>query len=297
MRTKLELPKVKSGYRFDVDISKTCWFRLGGTVDVLFKPQDLDDLQYFLRNKPNGLSCMVLGVGSNILVRDRGIRGVVIRLGRGFNYAHHEGQELTVGASTLDLNVAMYCMENSLSGLEFLAGIPGTIGGALAMNAGAYGSDISKCLISAKAIDMNSGEIRTFHPDEIGYGYRHKRLGNNWIFVEAKLHVNAGEQQVIKTEIEGIQQARGSTQPIKSRTSGSTFKNPEGQSAWRLIDAAGLRGFRIGGAMVSDQHCNFFINDNNATAEDMENLINIVRQRVFAHSGVMLQPEIKIVGD
>lgn len=290
-----QLPKVQGDYRENANLGKICWFQVGGVADVLFKPKDTDDLSNFLKNKPKNIPHVVIGVGSNLLIRDAGFRGVVIRLGREFNFIKHDSSAVYTGAATLDVNVATYSQMEAISGLEFLAGIPGTIGGALAMNAGAYGTEIKDVLITAKAVN-DLGEIREFRAQDIGYVYRGKSLGNEWVFTECALKGAAGDKNVIKEKIEKIQSDRSSTQPIKSRTGGSTFKNPEGYKAWELIDKAGCRGLQIGGARVSDMHCNFFINTGDATASDLENLILEVKRRVKESSGVDLNAEIKIIG-
>ena len=292
------LPKIEGKYRFDSSLSSMCWFKVGGGADVVFIPKNAKDLKLFLHNKPKGIPCTVIGAGSNILVRDRGIKGIVIKLGRGFNYISHDDEHVTVGAAVMDINVALYAQEYGLYGLEFLAGIPGNIGGALVMNAGAYGSDISQILHSAAAINKNDGQIKDFYVEEIGYKYRGNSLGNEWIFIEAKFkNLGYGDKELIKSKVMQIKQERLDTQPVKSRTGGSTFKNPEEQKAWELIDQAGCRGLTIGGAQVSDKHCNFIINNGDATAQDIEDLIITVQKRVHENSGVTLEPEIKILGE
>lgn len=290
----IKLPEIRGSYRTDADLGKQCWFQVGGKADLLFKPLDAEDLISFLKAYNNATPIFILGVGSNLLINDDGFRGCVIRLGRGFSYTRREGDNIICGAGCLDLNVARYALEEKLGGLEFLSGIPGTIGGALAMNAGAYGREIVDVLVSATAVNKN-GEVRIFSPEEIGYFYRGKALDDSWIFTEATLKASPADPQAISNTMEAIQQQRQQTQPIKSRTSGSTFRNPEGQKAWELIDAAGCRGMEIGGAQVSPMHCNFFINTGGATAQNIIDLIATVKQRVYQHSGVMLHEEIKII--
>ncbi len=291
------LPAVKGKYRENAKIGKMSWFNTIGEAEVLFIPEDSEDLCFFLKNKPKDIPIFVFGVGSNTLIRDGGIDGVVIRLGKGFNKLSLSEVEFNIitGAAVLDVNVATFCLENGITGLEFLSGIPGTIGGALAMNAGAYGNDISKVLVSAKAVNLN-GELRTFNVDEIGYSYRKKGLGKEWIFYEAELQGQKGDAGLIEERINIIQAKRNETQPIKSRTAGSTFKNPDGFKAWELIDKAGCRGMKVGGAQVSTLHCNFLLNSDNATAKDIETLINTVKERVFKKFSIMLEEEILIVG-
>ena len=259
-------------------------------------PADEADLADFLRGKPDDMPVTVIGVGSNLLVRDGGIRGVVIRLGRPFTDAVIKDGDLHVGAGALDLNVAQVAQQAGIAGLEFLSGIPGTIGGALRMNAGAYGSEIKDVLISATAID-SKGIKHTVTPDEMGMSYRHCDLPEDWIFTSAILHGTAGDPDEIAKRMDEIQQARAGSQPIKSRTGGSTFANPVPDRAWEVIDAAGCRGLTIGGAQMSEQHCNFMINTGNATALDLEQLGDEVRKRVKEHSGVELRWEIRRIGE
>lgn len=289
-----ELPEIRGSYRRNADLSKQCWFNVGGAASLLFKPIDADDLSKFLTEYKNRTKIIPLGVGSNILIRDEGFDGCIIRLGRGFNYIHRENNILTCGAACLDINVARYAMEEGIAGLEFLSGIPGTIGGALAMNAGAYGREISDVLISATAVNKN-GETKIFTPDEIGYRYRGKSLDESWIFTEAKLCGAYGDISEISKAIDKIQSEREKTQPIRSKTSGSTFKNTDSYKAWELIDRSGCRGLTIGGAKVSEMHCNFFINTGSASAKNIIDLIETVKERVYKHTGVMLQEEIKII--
>ena len=288
------LPQVRGSYRENADLSKMCWFGVGGIANVFYKPQDAEDLSFFLKNKPKDIPHFVLGVGSNILISDSGFKGVVIRLGREFNYVKFEGDEVIAGAATLDLNVAIASADNGYAGLEFLSGIPGTIGGALQMNAGAYGSEVKDILISAKAIDED-GNIIELKNHDFGFKYRGHNLNNPFIFTEATFQSNRGNAEEIKLKLNEIQEKRASTQPIRSKTGGSTFKNPDGIKAWELIDKAGCRGLKVGGAQVSEKHCNFFINTGDATAQDLEDLMNLVKKRVFETSGIMLHEEIKVI--
>ncbi|MCE2992387.1 MAG: UDP-N-acetylmuramate dehydrogenase [Candidatus Jidaibacter sp.] len=290
------LPKVKGSLRENVNLAKFCWFQVGGIASALYKPQDVADLQFFLKNLDPGIPFFIFGVGSNMLISDKGFPGVAIRLGREFNYAHKITEdELVVGAATLDVNLADFACEHSIAGFEFLSGIPGTIGGALAMNAGAYGSEIKDILISARAVNKD-GELREFGVADLGYFYRGNSLGGDWFFVDARLKGRAGNKLEIMEKIKQIQVERNATQPVRAKTGGSTFKNPEGHKAWQLIDAAGCRGLRIGDAQVSEFHCNFFLNLGSATAADLLNLINEVKERVYKTSGIILKEEIKIVG-
>jgi UDP-N-acetylmuramate dehydrogenase len=290
------LPQVRGNYRQNVNLAKINWFNVGGDAELVFRPEDVHDLSHFLKNKPQDVKVTVLGVGSNLLVRDGGIDGVVIRLGRGFTELKCEGGKITAGAGGLSFNAATFAASNGIAGLEFLSGIPGTIGGALFMNAGAYGSDVSCVLETAEIID-EAGNINTLNAQDIGYVYRGNTLPDGIIFTKGVFLGTRGNREDIENKINEITSTREATQPIKSRTSGSTFKNPEGHKAWQLIDEAGCRGLQIGGAMVSEKHCNFFINTGNATAEDIEILGEEVRRRVKEKSGIELQWEVKIIGN
>lgn len=289
------LPKVRGSYRERVNLSKINWFNAGGEAEVVFRPADTHDLADFLKNKPEDVPVTVLGVGSNLLVRDGGIDGVVIRLGRGFVEIKQQGNAIRAGAGALSFNVAMASAEFGLAGLEFLVGIPGTIGGACAMNAGAYQGDTASVLIEAEAVD-EAGQIHRLTPQDIGYVYRGHTMPEGMIFTGALLKGEPDDKDAITARINQINQQRESSQPIRSRTSGSTFKNPAGKKAWELIDAAGCRGLMVGGAQVSEKHCNFLINTGTASAADIENLGEEVRRRVKAQSGVELEWEIKRIG-
>lgn len=290
------MPKVRGRVRENVMLSESNWFQVGGPAEILFKPDDVQDLAHFLKEKPKDIPVTVIGVGSNLLVRDGGLKGVVIRLGRGFAEIKSEGDLLHAGAGALDVNVAWAAEEQSLTGLEFLSGIPGTIGGALRMNAGAYGSDLSQVLVEAQAVD-SAGEIHTLSLEEMQFTYRHAGIPHDWIFTRATLRGTPGDRKTIAERIHKIAEERASTQPVRARTGGSTFKNPEGHKAWELIDAAGCRGLAMGAAQVSDKHCNFLINNGSATAHELESLGEEVRKRVYAHSGIMLEWEIQRIGE
>jgi UDP-N-acetylmuramate dehydrogenase len=281
--------------RENVDLSKTNWFRVGGPAQYVFKPEDANDLARFLSLLPIDVPVTVLGVGSNVIVRDGGIEGVVIKLGRGFAAITAQGNMMQAGAAALDVNVAQVACEHGIGGMEFLAGIPGTIGGAVRMNAGAYGSDIAQVLRSADIVER-SGVVRTLSAQELGFVYRNSALPEGAIVTSATLQGEAGEASEIANKIREITTAREDTQPVRSRTGGSTFKNPQGHKAWELIDQAGCRGLRRGMAQVSEKHCNFLINTGGATAADLEALGDEVIQRVRAHSGVTLEWEIKRIG-
>ncbi|WP_411576862.1 UDP-N-acetylmuramate dehydrogenase [Terasakiella sp. A23] len=289
------LPAVRGRISANAPLDKITWFRVGGPAEVMFRPADADDLAQFIQNKPDDVPVTFIGVGSNLLVRDGGIPGVVIRLGRNFVSIEVEDNQIIAGAGALDGNVAKVALDNSLSGLEFLSGIPGTIGGALRMNAGAYGREMKDVLVEATAISPE-GEIKTLSLEDMGYSYRHCDLSDDWTFLSARLNGLLADKTDIAAEMQKIQDARGGSQPIRSRTGGSTFANPEGHSAWKLVDEAGCRGLKMGGAQVSEQHCNFLINTGDATAADLEGLGEEVRKRVKETSGVELRWEIKRIG-
>ncbi len=259
---------------------------------MLFRPADVMDLQAFLRDRPKDVPYTVLGAGSNVLVRDGGISGVVIRLGGPFAEVNLENETLTAGAAALDLNVALGAAEMGLSGLEFLSGIPGTIGGAVAMNAGSYGAEIKDVLVSAQILDPD-GQLHILSAEDFGFSYRHSQLPPGWIVVSALLRGTPAPKEDILARIADIRTAREASQPVKGKTGGSTFTNPPGHKAWELIDAAGCRGLVRGGAQVSEKHCNFLINIGSATASDLEDLGEEVRRRVLEHSGVTLEWEIR----
>lgn len=289
------LPRPRGRLVADAPLGPQTWFRTGGPAEVLFRPADVEDLSSFLAALPADVAVTVLGVGSNLLVRDGGVRGVVIRLMRGFTAIAVEGNELVSGAGAPDLNVALTARDHGLAGLEFLSGIPGTIGGAIAMNGGAYGGELSQVLVSAEAVDRR-GAVHRVAAADLGFSYRHSAAPADWIFTSARLRATPGDQLAIARRIAEIDAARTESQP-RSRTGGSTFVNPDGHKAWELIDRAGCRGLRIGEAQVSEKHCNFLINLGAATAAEIEALGEEVRRRVHAHSGVQLTWEIKRIGE
>ena len=290
-----KLPDVRGQYRKGVNLSKLTWFRVGGTAHTFYKPADLEDLKFFLKNKPRDLPVFTLGVGSNLLVRDGGIPGVVIRLGRGFVNVAVKGTSIDVGAGMLDHTVSAIGCQEHLSGLEFLSGIPGTIGGALRMNAGCYGQEMKDCLDVAFAVD-GRGKIHTLTSQDMGFQYRSCAIPEDWIFIGARLKAKSGSHHLIQARIQELLMAREKAQPVKTRTGGSTFANPTGYKAWQLIDQAGCRGLTYGGAQVSQLHCNFLMNTGAATAQDLETLAEHVRTRVQQTSGIHLTWEIKRVG-
>ncbi len=289
------LPAVRGRYSADAPLAQVTWFRVGGPAEVLFRPADVDDLAGFLAAKPDGVPVTVIGVASNLLVRDGGVPGVVVRLGRGFVDITAEGDRVFAGAGALDGNVALVARNAGLAGLEFLSGVPGTIGGALRMNAGAYGSEMKDVTIAASALDARGGRHR-LDLDRLGFSYRHCGVAEDWIFVGAELRGQAGDPDSIQARMDDITDRREASQPVRTRTGGSTFANPPGRKAWELIDRAGCRGLRQGGAMVSETHTKFLINTGDATAADIETLGEEVRRRVFERFGVTLEWEIRRIG-
>ena len=289
------MPKLRGRLLANQSLAELTWFRVGGPAQVLFMPDDEDDLAYFFANLPPDIPVTVVGLGSNLIVRDGGVAGAAIRLGRGFGEIAVDGLNVRAGAAVPDVKVARAAQEAGLSGLSFLRGIPGSIGGALRMNGGAYGREIKDALIEARAVDR-SGEVHRLSNADMGFSYRHCGVPDDYVFTQALFRADRGDPAVIAAEMDKITEAREATQPVKSRTGGSTFKNPPGQKAWQLIDAAGCRGLRIGDAQVSELHCNFLINLGKATAADIETLGETVRQRVKESSGVELEWEIKRIG-
>lgn len=290
------LPDLRGRLIANASLAEITWFRVGGPADVLFTPADTEDLAYFLRRIPADLPVTVIGLGSNLLVRDGGIAGVVIRLGRGFGeVAVEPGHRLRAGTAVPDVKVARAAADAGIAGLAFYRGIPGSIGGALRMNAGAHGRETKDVLVAARAVDRR-GCIHELSLADMGFTYRHCGVPGDWIFTEAVFQGAPGDPAAILAEMNEVAEYREKNQPIKERTGGSTFKNPPGNSAWKLIDAAGCRGLRVGGAQVSEMHCNFLINAAGATAEDIERLGETVRSRVRKVGGVTLAWEIIRLG-
>ena len=289
------LPPVRGELKTNENMARYAWLRVGGPAEVLFRPVDVEDLRNFLHNTPIDVPVATIGVASNLLIRDGGIPGVVIQLRKEFSAITTEQGAVHAGAGALDINVARFALAQGLSGLEFLSGIPGTIGGALRMNAGAYDAEISDALITADAVDRN-GNVHHVDVSDLAYSYRHTEAPIDWIFTGAVLRATPGDKTAIANKMAEIGKARADSQPIRSRTGGSTFKNTEDGRAWELIDAAGCRGLRVGDAQVSKQHCNFLINLGHATAYDLERLGAEVRRRVHEKSGIMLQWEIDRIG-
>lgn len=285
------LPQVRGRYIADSPLNAVTWFRVGGPAEVMYKPADLDDLTFFMKNKPADVPVQILGVGSNLLVRDGGVPGVVIRLGRHFTTMVVRDKTVDVGASVLDRTLSVLARDQGLGGLSFLCSIPGTIGGALRMNAGCYGRETQDIVESALVMDPK-GNIHRLTNEELGYSYRHSSVPENWIFLGARLRYTPGDPKLIGQEMDEMLAKREETQPTRTRTGGSTFANPEGHSAWKLIDEAGCRGLKVGDAQMSEKHCNFMINCGSATAEDLEKLAQTVQHRVLDNSGVELRWEI-----
>jgi UDP-N-acetylmuramate dehydrogenase len=292
------IPVFRGRLAFDSPLAPYTWFRAGGPADVLASPADEEDLAYLLSALPPDIPVTPIGVGSNLIVRDGGVRGVVIRLGgRVFGSVETiSDYRVIAGAAALDAAAARTAAEAGVDGLAFLRGVPGAIGGALRMNAGAHGGEIKDVLLEARGFDR-SGRPRRFDNAAMGYSYRHSEAPEDVIFTRAVLQGRAGERAAIEAEMARITQAREASQPIREKTGGSTFKNPPGLKAWRLIDAAGCRGLVVGDAEVSTLHCNFLLNRGVAAAADIEALGEEVRRRVRETSGVELEWEIKRIGD
>ena len=281
--------------RSGTPLSEITWLKVGGAADWLFEPLSVEELQLFLVHLPAEIPIIVIGAGSNLLVRDGGIGGVVIRLSGAMAEIHLHRNELYAGAGCSDGDVARYAAQKGRSGVEFLIGIPGTIGGGLRMNAGCYGHEFKDVIVRATAV-TRTGDLVTATPDEMGMAYRHSDAPQDWIFVSAQLATHKGDTLSIRATMKDMIARRGAAQPVGARTGGSTFANPDGTKAWQVIDAAGCRGLTIGGAHISEKHCNFLINDGTATAADLEKLGEEVRARVALHSNVELRWEIKRIG-
>ncbi len=293
---KAKMPELRGRLLPNQSLAELTWFRVGGPAQVLFMPEDEADLAYFLEHLPAEIPVTVIGLGSNLIVRDGGVPGVVIRLGRGFGEVKVEpGNRVRAGTAVPDVKVSRAAQEAAIAGLAFFRGIPGAIGGALRMNGGAYGRETKDALIEARGVDRR-GSVRVFGNGDMHYTYRHCGAPDDVIFTEALFQGVPGDPKAIAAEMDKITESREATQPIKSRTGGSTFKNPPGHKAWQLIDAAGCRGFKVGDAQVSEMHCNFLINLGGASAADIETLGETVRKRVKENSGVELEWEIKRIG-
>jgi UDP-N-acetylmuramate dehydrogenase len=293
---KAAMPELRGRLLANQSLAELTWFRVGGPAQVLFTPADADDLSYFLAHLPGELAVYVVGVGSNLIVRDGGMPGVVIRLSpRGFGEASAKGDIVSAGTAALDKRVAEIAASANIGGLEFFFGIPGTVGGALRMNAGANGAETTDVLIEATGIGRDGRKLQFGHAD-MKFAYRNSGVDAAVIFTSARFRGTIAAPDAIRARMNEVQHHRETAQPIREKTGGSTFKNPPGHSAWKLIDAAGCRGLRVGGAQVSEMHCNFLINTGTATGHDIETLGETVRTRVKEHSGIELHWEIKRIG-
>ncbi len=292
---KAKMPALRGRLSANQPLGPFTWFRVGGPAQVLFAPEDTDDLAYFLKHLPADIPVTAIGVGSNLIVRDGGVEGVVIRLGRGFNAIDCDGDTVTAGSAALDKRVAEAAANAGIGGLEFYFGIPGTIGGAVRMNAGANGGETKDVLVSATGV-TRAGDIVSFDNAGMQFRYRGNGVDPSIIFTQATFRGELKDAEAIRARMAEVQQHRETAQPIREKTGGSTFKNPPGHSAWKVIDAAGLRGFSIGDAQVSEMHCNFLINRGSASAADIETLGETIRERVKVQSGIVLEWEIKRIG-
>ena len=290
------MPELRGRLLANESLAPLTWFRVGGPAQILFTPADEDDLAYFLMRLPHDVPVYTVGVGSNLIVRDGGVEGVVIRLSpRGFGEIKADGDTVRAGTAALDKRVAEAAAAANIGGLEFYFGIPGSIGGALRMNAGANGGETKDVLVEARGVTRN-GEKVTFSNADMKFVYRNSGVDTSIIFTSALYRGQITDPEKIRVRMAEVQTHRETAQPIREKTGGSTFKNPPGHSSWKLIDAAGMRGFRVGGAQVSEMHCNFLINTGDATAHDIEALGETVRARVKDSSGIELQWEIKRIG-
>ena len=295
------LPPVRGKLSFDVPLAPYTWLRVGGAAQAFFIPKDEADLAHFLSSTPDDIPVTILGVASNTLVRDGGVRGVVVRLGPSFGKVTTDGLTVTAGAAALDNTVAKHAANAGIAGLEFYAGIPGTIGGALRMNAGCYGGETKDILQSVVALDRR-GRRQEMNLGDMEYAYRHSGAPQDLIFTQAVFNGTADTPAAITARMDAITARREDSQPIREKTGGSTFKNPDqtqsgGRGAWQVIDAAGGRGFTVGGAQMSEKHCNFMINTGQASAADLEALGETIREKVKASEGVDLHWEIKRIGE
>jgi UDP-N-acetylmuramate dehydrogenase len=279
----------------DAPLAPLVWFKSGGSTELLFEPADTDDLATFLAESDLDAPLLALGLGSNLIIRDGGFPGITVRLGKPFARIAVDGLRVRAGGGAPGIAVASAARDAGIAGLEFLRGIPGTAGGAVRMNAGAYGRDVSDILVEATLV-LRDGSVETWPVDRLGYSYRHSELPDGAVVVEAVFEGTRGDSQAIGAEMDRIAVEREASQPLRSRTGGSTFKNPPGEKAWALVDSAGCRGLRIGDAQVSEKHCNFLLNLGTASSAEIEALGEEVRARVLAHSGVTLEWEIQRVG-
>ena len=292
-----ELPRVAGKLTANAPLAPLVWFKSGGSAQWLFEPKDLDDLQSFLRNLDPATPVMALGLGSNMIVRDGGVAGVVVRLGKAFAKVKPvDATTLDCGGGASGILVSSTARDAAIAGLEFLRSIPGTVGGFVRMNGGAYGGEVKDILVDCDVI-LRDGQLANLNAEELHYSYRHSELPEGAIVISARFRGKPGEPSSIQAEMDRISESREASQPLRSKTGGSTFKNPDGHKAWQLVDEAGCRGLQIGGAQVSEKHTNFLINTGEASSADIEALGEEVRRRVLAKSGIDLQWEIQRVGE
>ena len=301
MILKLQMENIKKIFSdqilFDVELSKFSWFNLGGKAKILFKPNSLQELSNFLKEVNEKDKIKVLGVGSNTLIRDGGFNGIILKFGKAFSHTSLLGENMIIaGSSVMDKSLSNFALENSLSGFEFLSCIPGSIGGAVRMNSGCYEEDISKILVSLQVMDFN-GNIKIIKSSNIKFNYRGSDLDENLIFISATFKGKKDNKSKIEKKMNIFKKKKDIAQPSKIKTCGSTFKNPKNKKAWKLIKDAGCAGMQIGGAKISEKHCNFFVNNGNAKSEDLEKLISEVKKKVFSKTGERLDLELKIIGE
>jgi len=288
--------KISGKITYNENLSKFSWFNLGGPAKILFRPNNLNELSLFLKEVKGYEKIKVLGAGSNTLIRDGGFEGIVIKFGKSFSHLSLKDDNIIIaGASALDKSVSSFACKNSLSGFEFLACIPGTIGGAIKMNSGCYGEDVSNILVSIQVIDLE-GKLKVIKSSNIKFYYRGSNLDSNLIFVSATFRGKEDKKVNIEKKMSKLVEKKKYTQPSQIKTCGSTFKNPENKKAWQLIKDSGCAGMKVGGAKISEKHCNFFLNNGNAKSEDLENLILQVKNKVFSKTGINLQLELQIIG-
>ena len=289
--------KISGQILFDENLSKYSWFNLGGPAKIIFKPDNLKELSFFLKSINGTDKIKILGVGSNTLIRDGGFNGAIIKLGKSFSHMSLFNEDsLIAGSAALDKNVSNFALENSLSGFEFLSCIPGTIGGGIRMNSGCYEEDISKILVSVQVMDLN-GNMRVIYSQDIKFDYRKCNLDDDLIFISATFRGKKGDKKKIKEKIKNLTDRKKNDQPSRIKTCGSTFKNPNNAKAWKLIKDTGCAGMEVGDAQISEKHCNFFVNKGNAKSKDLENLIHKVKKKVLDKTGISLQLEIQIIGE
>tara|TARA_B100000029_G_scaffold501502_1_gene575027 strand:+ start:1439 stop:2350 length:912 start_codon:yes stop_codon:yes gene_type:complete len=288
--------KISGTILFNENISKLTWFNLGGRAFVFFKPKNVNELSLFLKEINGAKKIKVIGAGSNVLIRDGGFEGIIIKLDKSFSHVSlFNNNTIIAGASALDKSVSNFALDSSITGFEFLSCIPGTIGGAIRMNSGCYGEDISKIVVSVQAMDLY-GKIKVFYSKDINFSYRNCNLDEDLIFISATLKGKNEEMIKIKNKIEKLKLQKEKTQPSRIKTCGSTFKNPPNKKAWELIKESGCAGMKVGDAYISEKHCNFFVNKGKAKSDDLEKLINEVKSKVLKKTGINLELELQIIG-